>query len=144
MTQVNGNGFLLRQSLKKRRWLQGLTPPPCLEAGTLDPVRAATWVGSFNLGRAPVAQGWMCQSLHPSLEAGDAEEPGTVSAPGFSEAMVLQPFFKTRGSYTEAEGSCSEVSTQGQPVLLPPPLHSQAPGHKWLTVRVNTSLRQAG
>ena len=88
MTQVNGNGFLLRQSLKKRRWLQGLTPPPCLEAGTLDPVRAATWVGSFNLGRAPVAQGWMCQSLHPSLEAGDAEEPGTVSAPGGSGESV--------------------------------------------------------
>lgn len=95
-----------------------------------------------------MAQGWTCQSLHPSLEAGDAEGPGTVSAPGFSEVMVLQPFFKIRGSYKEAAGSCSEVSTQGQPVLLPPPPHhhhhSQVPGHKWLTVRVNTSLRQAG
>lgn len=68
-----------------------------------------------------MAQGWTCQSLHPSLEARDAEGPGTVSAPGFSEVMVLQPFFKIRGSYKEAEGSCSEVSTQGQPVLLPPP-----------------------
>lgn len=135
--QVTGHSSLLRQRLKKKKWLQGLTPLLAMRQALRPqeqqpPGLLRQWVGS----RGP---GWTCFSPHlPWKEAGDPEAHGWVS----SWSLRLKPTAPRCSSKHKEMAqlrACSRVSAQSSLLLLPSRSRPQL-----VNCGANSSLQQAG